>query len=600
MTLRKAAALVMIVVLAAPTALMARQNILKNGSMESGEGPGAIDPQVAAEWTEFGVNVERSDAYNLVPPGPGHALKAFGDMDNTSVGAYQEVTGVSPGQSVLASIQLFSPADDKLRGSGEAGLVLEFLNQFGGMISMDDIYVLDVDSPAETWIPATLGPFTAPAGTAQVRMTCRLRWSPGDILGAAYWDDAQLTIDDGPNQLLNGDFETAGAGAGQSPVGIDDWVGFNDQEKSNDAAKHGIAGLKLGTREAYSGLFQNMGVLNDGDHIFMIAYAWNPSDDPLTGTSRVGIKLEFHANVDVPPPEENLAFDENAAPGVWTPVELDTVVPEDITVARIVCIYTGDPQTTGSVHFDSAWAEREGEPGVNQLSNASFEQGPGGYNGLTDWTEFSSAGVSQAQKSCFEVPAQDGLCTMRATGEAVAGVFQEITVTPGETLHISAYLYTPSFEPLTGSGRAGLKVEWAVGGVPEDVDIGVPGSPNTIGAGAPQDTWLPLVIDYTMPTGSSALAQFTNIIEKGTALTGTVYIDACEAVVLNQFDGADVDGDGDQDLHDFAWFQRCYTGSGAGALPWNGIVFDFDDDEDVDWADWNYFAPRFTGPAHGE
>jgi len=573
----------MIAVLAAPTTLMGRQNILKNGSMESGEGPGAIDPQVAAEWTEFGVNVERSDAYNLVPPGPGHSLKAFGDMDNTNVGAYQEVTEVSPGQSVFASVQLFSPANDKLRGSGQAGLVLEFLNQFGGLISMQNIYVLDVNSPADTWIPAALGPFAAPDGTAQVRLTCRLRWSFGDILGAAYWDDAQLTIDDGPNQLLNGDFETAGSGAGQSPVGIDDWFGFNDQEKSEDVAKHGIASLKLGTREAYSGLFQNMGVLNDADRIFMIAYAWNPSDDPLTATSRVGIKLEFDANVDVPPPEENLAFDESATPDQWTLVELETTVPDEMSIARIVCIYTGDAQTTGSVHFDSAWAERGSEPGANQLLNASFEYGPGGYNGLDEWTEFSSPGVSQAQKSCFEVPAHDGLCTMRATGQAVAGVYQEIAVTPGDSLYISAYLYTPSFEPLTGTGRAGLKVEWAVGGVPEDVDIGVPGSPNTIGPGAPQDTWLPLTIDYTMPPGTSALARFTNIIEKGTAMTGSVYIDSCEAVVLNVFDGADVDGDGDQDLHDFAWFQRCFSGDGVTAEHWNSIVFDYDDDDDVDF-----------------
>ncbi|MFQ5807594.1 MAG: hypothetical protein ACE5I3_14195, partial [Phycisphaerae bacterium] len=249
MTFRKAAALAVIAGLVAPAALMARQNIVKNGSMESGEGPGAIDPQVAAEWTEFGMNVERSDAYNLVPPGPGHSLKAFGDMDNTSVGAYQEVPDVSPGQSVTAAVQLYSPADDKLRGSGQAGLVLEFLDLFGGTISVDETYVLNASSPADTWIPATLGPFAAPEGTAKVRVTCRLWWSPGDILGAAYWDDAQLTIDGGPNQLLNGDFETAGIGSGQSPAGIDDWFGFNDQEKSEDVAKHGMASLKLGTRE---------------------------------------------------------------------------------------------------------------------------------------------------------------------------------------------------------------------------------------------------------------------------------------------------------------------------------------------------------------
>jgi hypothetical protein len=587
-----------IVLLLGPVALMAEQNIVRNGSMESGEGPGGTDPHVPAEWTLVGVNVERSDTVNLVPPGPGHSLKAFGDSDNTSAAAYQEVAPVSPGQSVVASVQLYSPANDKLRGSGRAGLVLEFLNQFGGGISMEDIYVLDEAAPPDTWIPATLGPFTAPSGTAQVRVTCRLQWSLGDILGAAYWDDAQLSIDGGPNQLLNGDFETAGAGQGQNPYGIDDWVGFEDQEKSQDVAKHGAASLKLGTGEPYSGLYQNMGVLNEGDHMFMIAYAWNPSSDPLTSDTRVGIKLEFEPNTDVPPPEENLAFDENAPSDQWTLVELGTTVPDEMTVGRVVCIYTGNQATTGSVHFDSVVAERGSDPGVNQLLNESFEYGPGGYNGLDDWTEFSSPSVSQARKSCFEVPAHDGLCTMRATGQDVAGVYQEIVVTPGETLYISAYLYTSSSEPLTGSGRAGVKVEWAVGGIPEDVDLGVPGSsPNTIGAEAPLDTWVPLTIDYTMPPGSSAVARFTNIIEKGSALTGTVYIDSCEAVVLNRYDGADVDGDNDEDLRDFTWFQRCFTGSGAGELPWNGIVFDSDGDEDVDLVDWNWFAPRFTGPA---
>ncbi len=597
MTFRKAAVLATIAGVIAPAALMARQNILRNGSMESGAGPGGVDPQIAAEWTEFGVNVERSDTVNLVPPGPGHALKLFGDGDNTSAGAHQEVTGVSPEQSVTASVQLYTPAFDKLGGSGQAGLVLEFLNLFGGTISIHETYELNAGSPADTWVSAILGPFVAPPDTAKVRVTCRLWWSLGDILGAAYWDDAQLTIDGGPEQLLNGDFETAGAGAGQSTVGIDDWFGFNDQEKSADVAEHGIASLKLGTREAYSGLYQNMQVLNEGDHLYMIAYALNPSSDPLSGNSRVGIKLEFDANADVPPPEENLPFDETANPNEWTLVELATTVPPAATVARVVCIYTGNPETTGTVHFDGAVAERGSAPGVNQLLNVSFEQGPGGLNGLTDWTEFSSS-VSEAQKSCFEVPAYDGICTARATGQDVAGLYQEITVTPEETLLISAYLYTPDYEQLTGTGRAGIKVEWAVGGVPEDVDIG--GGDNTIDPGAPQDTWIPLTIDYTMPSGSSALGQFTNLIERGTAMTGTVYLDSCEAVVLNRFDGSDVDGDYDQDNHDIAWFQRGYTGAGAGGLPFNGIVFDSDDDEDIDWTDWNFFGPRITGPGQGE
>ena len=45
--------------LVVPTTLNGRQCILRNGSMEFGEGPGAIDPMVPAFWTEVGVNIER-------------------------------------------------------------------------------------------------------------------------------------------------------------------------------------------------------------------------------------------------------------------------------------------------------------------------------------------------------------------------------------------------------------------------------------------------------------------------------------------------------------------------------------------------------------
>ncbi len=563
--------------------------------MESGEGPGAIDPRIPDSWTTFGINIERSGTVNYAPADGAWSLKSFGDADNNAAGAFQEIADVSAGQSVSASAMLFSPANDKLGGSGQAGLVLEFLDMFGGTISLQQVYPFDAGSPADTWVPATIGPLTAPSGTAKVRVTCRLQWSPGDIFGAVYWDDVQVSIDGGANAVVNGDFEIAGHSPGQSPNGIDEWTGFGDQEKSQDVAEDGASSLKLGTRESYSGLFQNMGALNAGDHIYMLAWVWNPSSDPLTGNSRVGIKLEFDANGDVPPPEENLAFDETATPDQWTQVQLNTVVPADVTIARVVCIYGGDAQTTGSVHFDSVFAERGSAPGVNQLSNASFEQGPGGANGLTDWTEFGSPGVAEAQKSCFEVPAQDGICSCRAWGQSFAGVYQEIPVTPGETLNLSAWLLTPSFEPLTGPGRAGLKVEWAIGGVPDDIDIG--GATNTLDASAPTDTWLPIYIDYTMPAGSSALGRYTCIIEKGTALSGTVYIDSCEAVVLNRYDGADVDGDNDEDMIDFAWFQRTYTGAGAGALPFNGLTFDHDADQDVDLDDWGFFWPRITGPA---
>lgn len=597
MQLLRLAIVTSLVALFAATSTPARQQLLKNGSKELGGGAGAIDERIPDEWTMVGVNIERSPTVNLEPPGDGHALKAFGDGDNTSVSAFQEVPNISPGQSVQASVFLHTPAFDKLGGSGQAGLRLEFLNQFGGTIGgVQETYVLNAASPADTWIPASIGPLVAPANTVRVRVTCRLFWSLGNIVGAAYWDDAVLSVNGGPNLLLNGDFETAGPSPGQSAFGIDDWVGFNDQEKSSDVAEHGGYSLKLGTSAQYSGLFQNMGVLNAGDQVVLQAWVWNPASDPLVGNSRAGLKLEFSPNGEAPPPEENLAFDETTPMNVWTPVEMVTVVPEDVNLARIVMIYVADAGVTGSVHFDSAWAERSSQPGVNKLLNASFESGVGGEDGLTNWTEFFGGGA-ECRKACFVVPAHNGACTARARGPATAGLYQEIEVVPGESLTIRAQLYSASGDPLAGAAaRAGVKVEWRLGTLPDVIDIGDPEQNNTILAGsAPTNQWIPLTIEYTMPAGANAIGRIVEIIEKGNALTGRVYFDSAEVVVLNRFDGIDGDGDNDQDLHDFANFQRCFSDSGGGLL-WNCLVNDHDDDGDVDIDDWNYFWPRMTGP----
>jgi hypothetical protein len=524
-------------------AAVAEQNILQNGSMELGPGPSAIDPQVADKWTEFGENVERSPTTNYAPPGGGYSLKAFGDSTGTTAGAHQEVSGISAGQSVMASVQLYSPSFDKLAGSGEAGLSIEFLNSFNGIInppgSVTNL-VFNSSSPADTWVSASIGPMAAPAGTAKVRVLCRLQWSAGDIAGAVYWDDAQLHVNAGPNLLLNGDFETAGPSPGQSPVGIDFWTGFEDQEKSNDVARTGSYSLQLGTRKPYSGLFQNMGQFVAGDQVHMEAYAYVPSVGGPNGNWRLGIKLEF---VEPPAPaQENLAFNENSPENQWVQVSLNTTVPAEITIARIVMIYFGTTNTSGAVYIDSAYAETGSAPGMNQLLNESFENGPGGVNGIDDWTEFSSSGASEARLSCFAVPAEDGDCTARATGTTVAGLYQEIDVIPGESLSINAWFRSASFEPFAGTGRAGVKVEWFAGSVPPDVDIGTPnGSPNTIGPGVALNTWVPLSIDFTMPAGTAAEALFVNIIEKGTATTGNAYIDDCQAVILNRPCGGDPD-----------------------------------------------------------
>ena len=58
----------------------------------------------------------------------------------------------------------------------------------------------------------------------------------------------------------------------------------------------------------------------------------------------------------------------------------------------------------------------------------------------------------------------------------------------------------------------------------------------------------------------------------------------------------DLNGDDRMDLLDYAQFQRCFNGDGAGDLGFNCTVFDNDEDIDVDLTDFEYFQPRLTGP----
>jgi hypothetical protein len=565
----------------------ARQNVVLNGSMEFGPGASGVDPQIAAEWAEFGVNVERSPTVNLAPPDGGWALKAFGEPLGTTAGASQLVNGITEGQEVTASVWLYTPSFDQLGGSGNAGVVLEFLDFFGGTISLHEDYPLNSSGPANTWLLASIGPLTAPAETQKIRVSCKLFWSPQDIFGAAYWDDAQVSVDSGPNVLLNGDFEQAGNSPGQSTQGLDDWSGFNDQEKSDDFALDQEHSLKLGVRELYNGLWQNMTTLVPNEEIRLRAWVLNSPDDPLLESSQAGIKLEFDPTAEVPPPEENLAFTINDPVDEWTQVVLETTVPAEVTIARIVVICNPDPNETGAVYFDDVHAGVTSAPGDNLLSNASFETGTGIPNG---W-----AGFGDAHKSCFDV-FRTGICSVLIDGSEVGGVFQDVDVTPGQNLYLSAWVQTPNFAAIDGPlTTAGIKVEWAIGGVPQDIDIGQ--QDNVIDDTAPTGVWIPLSIDYTMGADEAALARFTNLSAKGVSQTGSAYFDACEAVVINRYDGSDVDGDDDEDLRDFAWLQRSFNGSGANDLLFNGLTFDHDDDIDVDLQDVSYFQTWMTGPA---
>ena len=54
--------------------------------------------------------------------------------------------------------------------------------------------------------------------------------------------------------------------------------------------------------------------------------------------------------------------------------------------------------------------------------------------------------------------------------------------------------------------------------------------------------------------------------------------------------------EGPLDARDFAVFQTCFSSEEGGRLSDCCELFDFDDDEDVDHADFDAFVDRFNGP----
>ncbi len=585
------------IALLAGSIALAEQNIVLNGSMEAGLGAGGINEFTAEDWTFFGGGtVERSAEENLEPPGAGHSIKVYGG--ETTVGAYQDVP-VLVGENVTISAWLYTRNTDHVGGDAEAKIKLEWVDSGGVAFGGTELIVLNAASAGNVWTPGSIGPIAAPSGAVSARFTCVWTWTTTSA-GSAYWDDCSLSINGGANALLNSDIETPGTGGG-NPLGIDHFTGFGGQAKSADQALHGSysAMVQVGgtSGSTFSGLYQDTLDAEAGDHIFAQAWVYDPITGGMTDNSAAGIKLEFQpaGGGTLPPPEENLAFDEDDPADTWVLVSHVTTVPDDITLARIVLIADDTSVDNGPVYMDSSFAERSSSPGVNKLLNASFESGSSGANGLTNWTEFRGLNCT-ARKNALEVPAADGTSVLRIQGSCIAGVYQEIEVAPGETLTISALVRQKSTDLFgeAGSGaRAGVKVEWKAGGIPPQIDIG--GPDNTNFAGEAPGVWSPVFIDYVMPPGSAAQVRFTVIAGLYSASDVTVYFDAAECVLLNVFDGSDVDADSDEDMHDFAWLQRVFNGA-TPTVEFNSITFDQDEDGDVDINDWNFFRPRMTGP----
>ncbi|MFO0839189.1 MAG: hypothetical protein U1D55_11780 [Phycisphaerae bacterium] len=583
-----------------PAIAFAGDQVLQNGSAEIA----LVDPRDANSWTFFGgTTIERSTEANFTSGGVA-ALKIFGG--STTVGAYQDVT-VAPGNTVAISTKCFTKSTDQIGGDATANLKLEFHDAGDNVVGTPvEIVVLPSGATPDVWTNGSISAQVAPAGTAKARFTCAFVYTNSSS-GAAFWDACNMSVNgSGTNALTNPDFEIAG-GATLTPSGYNTFGTV--AIATNVPAFHGTNSVKISTgptQGTFCGIYRDPADAVSGDRILMRGWIWNPSVNGLSAQAAAAIKLEFQTpgGGTLPPAEENLVFGNGATLDTWTLVTYTTTVPASpVSAAKVVMISNDTSATNGPVFVDHAFAERSSAPGVNQLLNADFTDGPGGPNGLTNWTEFRSTPCS-ARKALvnFNYPSGNGN-VLQISGTCIAGVYQSITVTPGETLTISAYFRSNSTQPYNDpTSNAGVKVEWSAGSVPAQIDIGAAGQNNTVLSGAPTDTWIPVTIDYTMPPGSGARLRGTAIVGLYNATSAEVYFDGLEMVIVNHFNGADVDNDNDEDMVDFAWLQRNFRGNGVtapnglGPPGFLGVVYDQDRDNDVDGADWDYFRPRMTAP----
>lgn len=147
--------------------------------------------------------------------------------------------------------------------------------------------------------------------------------------------------------------------------------------------------------------------------------------------------------------------------------------------------------------------------------------------------------------------------------------------------------------------------------IPPDGDIGEYRSFADIGEQEPGVYYLPsgtylieqLTIDSTGMTSDDVISFDTtpltgyNVLNPDHGFYSIVYLPG--ALIVHQRASAasgDYDDDGDVDLADFAGFQVCHTGDGQGPVATGCDVFDFDADDDVDSADLPPFVSWLTGP----
>ena len=136
---------------------------------------------------------------------------------------------------------------------------------------------------------------------------------------------------------------------------------------------------------------------------------------------------------------------------------------------------------------------------ANLLTNPSWETGD-----LTGWNTW---GGGTMENNFYGFTAQDG--TYFVTEWTDAGRYQAVSVTPGQTYNLSAWVASAAGDVLWGDGLGYFKLEWlnSAGGVISSSQI----SFNTIGTA-----------DLTIPTNTWTLLTLNSLVAPANAASGQV------------------------------------------------------------------------------
>ena len=311
------------------TAIIA--NKLVNGSFESGS------VSAASSWTQFNdaYRTATNDTFDAVTALSGsQSMKIFGPFNPSpsTAGAFQDIHGVSPGQTWLFSGFGLNFSGDPMTNTSAYGVAqLIFLDSSSNILSTSESQHFDVNTPLDQWQYFQLAS-QGPAGTVAVRAQVLHIGSAG-IAGSVWWDDLIVTTNVDSGVIARWAFTNAAA----IPPSCDENVRLNLWLVNGNPPINGQPA------EVIINQFTFQGADTDGDGMpdaWEIAHGLNPTnsadavrDDDGDGFSNL---QEYLAGTDPADPASRLRIMSSVITGNNVQVSFASVLDKNYLLERSV------------------------------------------------------------------------------------------------------------------------------------------------------------------------------------------------------------------------------------------------------------------------